>query len=178
MNCWKTINLSKDVGQHRILFISMLTMVFIFILTYLPINLLLPNVHLKDEHFFMFVLLLLSMFPIHKLLHAIPLLINGNRVSMKIKFFYLLPVIQMKASQSIKKRNMLISLMSPFLILTIVLFSGSMFFPDYVHYFCIAMALHIGICVPDFIISKHILLAPKMSFIEEFDDGYEVLVRR
>ncbi|MBZ5750808.1 MULTISPECIES: DUF3267 domain-containing protein [Metabacillus] len=178
MNCWKTINLSKDVGQHRILFISMLTMVFIFILTYLPINLLLPNVHLKDEHFFMFVLLLLSMFPIHKLLHAIPLLISGNRVSMKIKFFYLLPVIQMKASQSIKKRNMLISLMSPFLILTIALFSGSMFFPDYVHYFCIAMALHIGICVPDFIISKHILLAPKMSFIEEFDDGYEVLVQR
>ena len=178
MNCWKTINLSKDVGQHRILFISMLTTVFIFILTYLPINLLLPNVHLKDEHFFMFVISLLSMIPIHKLLHAIPLLISGSRVSMKIKFFYLLPVIQIKTSQSIKKRNMLISLISPFLIVTIVLLLGSMFFPSYVHYFCIAMALHIGICVPDFMISKHILRAPKMSFIEEFDDGYEVLVRR
>jgi Putative zincin peptidase len=178
MNCWKTINLSKDVGHYRILFISMLTMLFIFILTYLPINLLLPNIHLKDDHFFIFILLLFSMFPIHKLLHVVPLLISGSRVSMKIKFFYLLPVIQVKASESIKKRNMLLSLMSPFLIVTIALLLGSLFFSDYLHYFCIAMALHIGICVPDFMISKHLLLAPKMCFIEEFDDGYEVLVQR
>lgn len=177
MICWKTINLSKDVGHYRILLLSILTMFFIFILTYLPIHLLFPNVRLKDDHFFMFILLLLSIIPIHKLLHAAPLLISGSRVSIKVKLFYLLPVIQIKTSQSIKKKNMLLSLMSPFLIITIALLLGSIIFPAYAHYFCIAIAFHIGFCVPDFIISKYLLLAPKTSLIEEFDDGYEVLIR-
>lgn len=85
----------------------MITIIFVFILTYLPINLLLPNVHL-----------------------------------------------------------------------TTALILGSMYFPAYMHYFCIALPFHIGLCVPDFIFIKHLLFAPKMCFIEEFEDGYEVLVQK
>jgi hypothetical protein len=178
MNCWKTINLSKDIGIHRILLISMLTMIVVFILTYLPINLLLPNVHLEDGHFLMFVLLLVSMIPIHKLLHTFPLLISGCRVSLKIKFYYLLPILQIKACHSIKKSNMLLSLLAPFIFITTALFLGSLYFPAYIHYLCIAMAFHIGLCVPDFIFIKHLLFAPKMCLVEEFEDGYEVLVQK
>lgn len=177
MNCWKTINLSKDVGSQRILFISTLTMVFVFILTYLPINLLLPNVHFKDQHFLLFILLLVSMIPIHKLLHVFPLILCGCRVSLKIKYYYLLPIFQIRTCDCVKKGNMIVSLFFPFFIFTAILFLSSIYFPAYVHYLCIALAFHIGLCVPDFILIRHILFAPKTCFIEEFEDGYEVLVQ-
>ncbi|TXC89716.1 DUF3267 domain-containing protein [Metabacillus litoralis] len=178
MNCWKTINLSKDVGLHRISFISMLTMICVFILTYLPINLFFSKVHLKDGHFLMFVLLMVSMIPIHKILHALPLLLCGCRVEMKIKFYYMFPSFQLKACNGIKKHNMLISLLTPFIVFTTVFLYGSILFPAYMHYFSIAMAFHIGLCVPDFIFIKHLLLAPRSCFVEEFDDGFEVLVQK
>jgi hypothetical protein len=178
MNCWKTINLSKDVGSHRMIFISMLTMIFVFILTYLPINLLLPKDHLNDEHFLLFVLLLISMIPIHKLLHAFPLILSGCRVSLKIKCYYMLPILQIRTCHGINKRTMILSLLSPFLICTSVFLFCSPYFPAYVHYLCIALAFQIGLCVPDFIFIKHIISAPKTCFIEEYEDGYEVLVEK
>lgn len=178
MNCWKTINLQKDVGQNRILFLSIITMIFVFILTYLPINLLLPNIHLKDEHFFLFVVLFISLMPIHKLCHALPLLFSGNRVSVKFKQYYLIPVLEVKACNSIKKGNMILSLLFPFIFMTAILCLVSIYFTPYVHYICIAMAFHIGLCVPDFIFLKQLLFAPKMSLIEEYEDGYEVLIKK
>jgi Putative zincin peptidase len=178
MNCWKTINLSKDVGSQKILFISTLTMVIVFILTYLPINLLLPNVHFKDRHFLLFVLLLVSMIPIHKLLYAFPLILSGCRVSLKIKFFYMLPIFQIRTCHGVRKGNMILSLLSPFFICTSILLLISIYFPAYVHYLCIALAFHIGLCVPDFILIRQIIYAPKTCFIEEFEDGYEILVQK
>ncbi|APH06049.1 DUF3267 domain-containing protein [Bacillus weihaiensis] len=178
MNCWKTISLSKDVGMYRILFISLLTSIFVFIVTYLPINLLFSKVHLKDGHFLLFILLILCMIPAHKFLHAIPLLLSGCRVSMKINYYFHLPSMQINACKSIKKRQMMLSLMTPFLFFTVLFIAGSLWLPSYMHYFSIAMAIHIGLCVPDFIFTKHVLFAPKLSYIEAFEDGYEILVQK
>jgi hypothetical protein len=83
-----------------------------------------------------------------------------------------------KACHGIKKVNMMLSLFSPFFFVTVILLSGSFYFPAYMHYFCIALAFHIGLCVPDFIFIKHLLFAPKMCFVEEFEDGFEVLVQK
>lgn len=178
MYCWKTINLSRDIGQYRILFISMLTMILVFILTYLPINLLFPKIHLNDRYFLFFMLILVSMIPIHKLLHVIPLVLTGCRVSINIKFYRLFPAFQLKACDGIKKNRMIISLLTPFLTFTTLFLIGGIYYPAYMHYFSIAMAFHIGICVPDFLLLKHLLFAPKVCLIEEFEDGYEVLVQK
>ncbi len=178
MNCWKTINLTRDIGLNRILFISMLTMIFVFILTYLPINLLFPTIHFKDGYFLLFMLLLITMIPIHKLLHAIPLLICGCRVSVHIKFYWVFPALQLKACEGIKKKRMIISLLAPFILFTLFLLVFGMYFPAYMHYFSIAMAFHIGLCVPDFLFLKQLLFAPKLCFIEEYEDGYEVLIQK
>lgn len=178
MTCWKTINLSRDIGLNRIIFISMITMILAFILTYLPINLLYPKVHLKDGHFLLFIFLLISMVPFHKFLHTLPLLISGSRVSINIKFYHLLPSIQLRACQGIKKHCMIFSLLTPFLSFTLFFLFGCLYFPTYMHYFSIAMAFHLGLCVPDFLFLKQLLLAPKTCFIEEFEDGYEILVQK
>ncbi|MGM0876264.1 MAG: DUF3267 domain-containing protein [Bacillota bacterium] len=126
----------------------------------------------------MFVLVMVSMIPIHKLLHALPLLVSGYRVSLKIKYYYMLPIFQIKSCNGIKKVNMLLSLIAPFLFFTSVFFLGGVSFPAYMHYFCIAMAFHIGLCVPDFIFIRQLLFAPKTCFIEEFEDGFDVLVQK
>lgn len=176
MYCWKTINLSRDIGLHRILFISMLTMIVVFILTYLPINLLFPKIHYHDEHFLLFMFTLISMMPIHKLLHVVPLVLTGCRVSLTVKFYRVFPTFQLKTCEGIKKKRMMISLLTPFLTFTILLVIGGLYYPAYMHYFSIALAFHIGMCVPDFLLLKHLLFAPKVCTIEEFEDGYEVLV--
>jgi len=107
----------------------------------------------------------------------IPLVLCGCRFSARIKLFYLFPTIQLKACQGMKKNEMIASLLTPFVTFSILFVLGSIYLPTYMHYFSIAMAFHIGLCVPDFLLLKHLLFAPKLCFIEEFEDGYEVLVQ-
>jgi len=177
MYCWKTINLSRDIGLHRILFISMITMILVFILTYLPINLLFPKIHFDDGHFLLFMFILVCMMPVHKLLHVFPLILTGCRVSFNIKFYRVFPTFQLKACEGIKKKRMIISLLTPFLTFSILFVIGGIYFPAYIHYLSIAFAFHIGMCVPDFLLLRQLLFAPKVCTIEEYEDGYEVLVQ-
>ncbi|MFC0272064.1 DUF3267 domain-containing protein [Metabacillus herbersteinensis] len=178
MNCWKTINLSKDFGLHRIYIFSMLTMIITFIIIYLPIHFVYPQVEFKEGQFFFFILVLVTLIPIHKLFHVLPLILSGNRVNFRVKYLTFIPSLQIKACYSIKKSSMLCSLLFPLLFITpLLVIAGTSFLP-YIHYFCILIAYHIGMCVPDLIFAKLILQAPKTSYIEEFEDGFEILVHK
>lgn len=50
-----------------------------------------------------------------------------------------------------------------------------MFEPKYVHYTTLLLSLHNGICMNDWIYLKSLLYSPSESFIEENDEGYEIL---
>lgn len=176
MNCWKTINMSKDFGFYRLSFLSVISMIIAFIIIYLPINLLFPQVHFKEGPFLLFILLLFGLVMLHKFLHIIPLLLSGNRMTYQLKFYSFIPTIRIKPCYSTKKLDMLLSLIAPFIIITLSLTLLGIQFPFYMHYFCMATAFHIGICIPDFIFINQIIKAPKKCYIEEYDDGFEVLI--
>ncbi|MGG3926791.1 DUF3267 domain-containing protein [Metabacillus fastidiosus] len=178
MNCWKTINISKDYGFYRLSFLSILSMIIAFIIIYLPINFIFPTTHFKEVPFLLFIFLLIGLVPFHKFLHIVPLLLSGNRMTYQWKVYLFIPTIRVKPCYSTKKLYMLLSLMTPFITVTTLFTILGFHFPSYIHYFCIATAFHIGICISDFIFIKQILKAPRKCYIEEFEDSFEVLINK
>ncbi|MDR0136320.1 DUF3267 domain-containing protein [Metabacillus idriensis] len=178
MNCWKTINLSKDYGFHRLFIVSVLTMMITFISIYLPLVVVFPSIHLKEDHFFLLLLFIICIVPCHKLLHAMPLWMYGYRVSLKLKFQSYMPILFLKTNCNVSKASMTLSLLTPFVIVTAVMIAGLMHFPAYLHYFCLAIAFHTGLCVTDFIFLSQLSKAPKACFIEEADESFEILFQK
>jgi hypothetical protein len=178
MNCWKTINISKQYGSHRLFILSSLTMLFSFIILYVPITYLSVS-PLKSNYFFILLVSICFMYPIHKLFHYLPIAHLGNRIKKSIEFYGgFLPVIHIRVSDPIKKWTFLLALFTPFLVIGLFIFVGFVLFPSYSHYFTILLAYHIGLCVSDFICAKNILFAPNQSYVEENEEGFEILVNK
>lgn len=117
------------------------------------------------------------MYPLHKFFHFLPIAHLGDRVKKSVDLVGgFIPVIRICVEDPIKKWNFLIALFFPFLFIGIFIFIGYIELPNYSHYFTIILAYHIGLCVSDFIRAKNILFAPNNSYIEENDEGFEILV--
>ncbi|MFS0862516.1 DUF3267 domain-containing protein [Fredinandcohnia sp. 179-A 10B2 NHS] len=176
MTCWKTINLSKDYGFHRITLISFISMFMAFILFYLPLNLMYSSIDLREEGSLFFVLALVLIYPLHELLHIIPFWLSGKRITIILKWYGAVPVISTRSKYSLSKPFITGVLLTPCLVLTFLLLGACILFPGYIHYFTIAAAINFGLCVPDFIYLKQIIRAPKSCLIEEIEDGYDILI--
>lgn len=177
MTCWRTINLAKDYGFHRIVLISIITMFFAFVLIYIPLNLMHPTAHLNEDGILFFLIGLLLVFPIHKLLHGLPLFILRKKFKLTATNHILfMPVLTIRLKETLSKSTIITALCSPFFLITALMLIGSFMFPGYIHYFSIIAAINLGLCVPDLICLRHVLQAPKTSQIEEVDDGYSILV--
>ncbi|MBD1380712.1 DUF3267 domain-containing protein [Metabacillus arenae] len=177
MNCWKTINLSKDFGFQRLLLISLITMISAFISFYVPLNFIHSNVQLQEDHFLLFMCFIFITFIVHKLLHFIVLIACGQKVSLKMEMLLFYPQLRIRACHSISKNLMLLSLVTPFVILTPIFLWASVYFPQYYHYFAMLAAFHTGCCVPDFIYIRQLVFAPKYSLVEEDKDDFEILIQ-
>lgn len=177
MNCWKTINISKQYGSQRLFILSLLTTLLTFIILYVSVTYLFMSTSLYDNYFYLLLIAIWLMHPLHKFIHLLPLLHLGERVKKTISFKYILfPIINIRIHDPIPKWLFFITLFAPLFGISVLLITGFILYPHYVHYLTILLAYHIGLCVPDFINAKNALFAPKNSFIEENDDGFEILV--
>ncbi|MDF0726907.1 DUF3267 domain-containing protein [Cytobacillus sp. S13-E01] len=177
MTCWRTINLSKDYGFDRIVLMSLLTMFFAFVLFYLPLNLFNSTTNLNEDGVLLFTLGLLFIFPIHKFLHALPLIILRKKVKIHLtQFFLIIPVFSIRPKQTLSKSVTITAITTPFFLITFLMLLASLIFPGYIHYFSILAAINIGLCVSDFICLTQFIHAPKTCLIEEIEDGYTILV--
>ncbi|WP_078548952.1 DUF3267 domain-containing protein [Litchfieldia alkalitelluris] len=177
MTCWKTINLYKDYGFHRIAIVSFFTMLIAFILLYLPLNLVYSTIHLNEDGLLLFMMTLLLIFPIHKLLHSLPLLFIGKKVKFSIERLFLgFPILSARHECMLTKRMIIIVLLTPFLFITGLMLYACSLFPQNIHYFTIIAAVHLGLCVSDFICLKQVIKAPRSCIVEEIEDGYDILI--
>ncbi|RSK26321.1 DUF3267 domain-containing protein [Bacillus sp. HMF5848] len=176
MTCWKTINLNKDYGLHRVTMLSLLLTVFVFIILYLPMNIIHHNPQLHDEGFFIFLLGLLLLAPIHQLLHVIPAVLFLKKVTFVKCKNQKLP--RFKIVKPLSKYISLIVFSFPFVTVTASLIIASLYFPEYFHYFTIACSIHVGMCVTDLLYLLHTIKAPRASRIEEVDDGFEIIIEQ
>jgi hypothetical protein len=177
MNCWKTINISRQYGSQRLFLLSSLTMLFSFIILYVPVTYLSVS-PLKSNYFIFLIVSIACMYPMHKLFHYLPIAHLGNRVKKKVVMDGFLPIIHIRVSEPIRKWNFLLALFAPFIGIGLMISAGIIFLPSYSHYFTILLAYHIGLCVSDFICAQNVLFAPNGSYIEENDEGFEILINR
>ncbi|AZB42236.1 DUF3267 domain-containing protein [Bacillus sp. FJAT-42376] len=178
MNCWKTIDLSKDYGFQRLFLYFIFASITAFIALYLPLSMVDARQKLDAGHIFYFLLILILILPVHKLLHALPLILCGNVPKMKMEYAAMIPIIRLKPCVKLSKQVMLATLLLPFFILTAACIQASLIMPEYVHYFCLAAALHIGWCVPDLIYARQVMAAPRTCMVEEDRNALEILIEK
>ncbi len=176
MHCWKTINLQKNYGYHRVFLISFMFTMIMFSLFYSSIESVVSEQH-YDRHFFLFISGLILVYPIHKVLHLLPILPYIKKIKCKVKKqYFFLPILNIQVVDPIPKRIFFIALLFPFVLFSVILTVASLGLPHYMHYFTILIGFHSGICAIDFIYARDLLRSPKNAFIEESDEGYEILV--
>lgn len=168
--------MNKQIGQERIFLFSMIVVFIVFSCAYIAMNIFYHG-PLSDHLFPVFLLMLLLTYPLHKLLHFIPIVRHRKRLRYSInKKFGFIPILNMKIHEPIIKSHYIASLLIPFILINMVFVIGAIYYPIYHHYFIILLAYHCGLCLIDLIYIKLLLKAPKKSLIEENDKGFQILI--
>lgn len=176
MHCWKTINLKKQYGFDRLFMISALFGIAVFMTAYIGLTIIYAT-PLSDQYFLFFIMALLGIYPLHKLLHFLPLI--GCHKSLKFiirKQMKVCPAISLHINEPVPKIRFLLSLATPFLVLNTVLVTLSVLYPAFTHYFAMLLAYHCALCLTDIIYLRNLARSPKYALIEETDTGFEILV--
>ncbi|GEK33488.1 DUF3267 domain-containing protein [Kurthia sibirica] len=176
MHCWKTINVQKLYGHDRIFLLSMIVVFAVFSFFYIAINVFI-NGPISDSMFPLFLVLFLMTYPMHKLLHFLPVARFKKHLRYDLIFrFGLIPTLNMRIHEPIVKSRYMLSLMMPFIVINSAFIVCAMTMPTYRHYFTILLAYHSGLCLIDLLYVKHLLKTPKKALIEETAKGFEVLI--
>ncbi|WP_440108008.1 DUF3267 domain-containing protein [Planococcus halotolerans] len=176
MHCWKTINVKKEYGFNRLFTFAVLAGMGVFTIFYVLLNFFYTT-PLSDRYFFFFFLGILSVYPLHKMFHFLPLI--GSRKCLKFilrKQLGMLPGISLHVKEPVAKTRFLLALLAPFILLNTLVILLSALFPAYIHYFAILLAYHCSLCLTDLVYVRHLLRTPKHALIEETETGFEILV--
>ncbi|MFD2630296.1 DUF3267 domain-containing protein [Oceanobacillus kapialis] len=178
MNCWKSINLTKEFGNNRINFLSFLIGLLSFIFLYVPITIAQGTNKVDEAGFLPFILALLLLPALHSLMHILPLIILNKRL--KIIFNIKnrrLPVFNYYTKFHLTKKVSLIVAIAPTILISIPGIIASYLFTDYSVYILMFTSLHIGMSYIDFLYIAHIGKAPKSCFIDSRKDGFDILIK-
>lgn len=175
MHCWKVINIKHEYGTTRLVLLSSITFIIVFCFSFISFRV--PPSFYKDDYFWLFLLAVFLMYPIHKYIHYISLLNDRKKVKLKFKLeFYTIPIFQIRIKKLIHKNRYIFTLISPFIFLNAIILWLAFLFPHATHFVCLLLAFHCSICIPDILCTKHLVKAPKNAVIEETPKGYEILV--
>ncbi|MCP8615500.1 DUF3267 domain-containing protein [Salirhabdus salicampi] len=178
MNCWKTVNITRELGQSRIYILSCIVSMLGFILLFLPFSLYHQNVLINDYGILplLFVLYLLPL--MHKLCHIIPLIMFSKKV--KARFYLklnILPSVKYRTFKAFTKKTSVFVALGPTLFLTIPALVSGLIFPSFYPYSAFFAALNMGLSITDFLYVVQFSKAPKQCVIENAKDGFDILIR-
>lgn len=176
MHCWKILNLEHHYGTTRIMIMSIFVFFTVFSLSYVTFNLF-NDEHYTDQLFWLFVIAIFTIYPIHKCLHFLALYDLRQHLKLRVRTqFYVIPVLHMRIREPLSKNRYILALLTPFIVLNTSILLGTLLFPAYTHYGTLLLAYHCSLCVIDILYVKYLLNSPKDSQIEETPKGYEILV--
>ncbi|MCM3762626.1 DUF3267 domain-containing protein [Alkalihalobacillus oceani] len=178
MNCWKTIRITQDYGASRLVFYSVCTMLFSFLLYYLAVSSFVGASQLTNISLFLFLLSIPVLVLVHKVLHMIPIWLCGKRVLLKVERLSIIPTLAVKMTKPVSRDLFLISLLMPLLVLTTVGAAAAIAFPAYIAYISIMSSIHFGLAFFDLIYASYLIKAPKNSYIENHAEGFHILVKQ
>lgn len=177
VNCWKTIDISRDYGSQRIIIISVISMLLSFIILYLPLSILFPKAYLHDDGILLLILSLIFTPTIHKLFHILPLVLFRIKIKLDMKRYFVFPNVTYSICQTVGKKLSILSLVAPTVLITLPSILLCFIYPSYMHYFSIVAAFNIGLSLIDYIYLFMCLKAPRKCFIENYEGGFDILIR-
>ncbi|GGM25506.1 putative membrane protein YhaJ [Paraliobacillus quinghaiensis] len=179
MNCWKTVNVQREIGINRIYLISFLVGLLSFILLYLPFSIVHQTSNVKDHGIFPLLIGLLLLPVVHKFVHFIPLLLTNRTFKFNCRLHKkTFPIIKVLLRAKMSKRTSIITLLAPTIFLTIPGLVASYFFGEYFVYFLIISAVNIGLSYTDFIYTGQFIRAPRKCIVVNDGTGYDILISR
>ena len=178
MKCWKSINFTKEFGHFRLQLISFLIGMLAFIFLFVPISILKGGSDVNEAAFLPLVIALLLLPTVHSLMHILPLIVMNKRLkiyyNMKSKF---LPVFNYYTQNHLTKKASLLVVLAPSILITVPGIITSYLFAEVYVFILLFTCVHIGISFIDFLYVIHILKAPKRAYIENVNDGIDILLK-
>ncbi|KMY53170.1 hypothetical protein AC623_03545 [Bacillus sp. FJAT-27231] len=176
MKCWRTFDFERRYGTNKILIYSLLLTMLFFSFSFALMQSLFSKT-LYSGYFHFFLIALLAIYPLHKLVHLLPILHYWRQMKCRCKMTcFCMPIISINIKQPVPKRTFMVSLLLPFFTINPALLICGMLFPHYIHYFTMLTAFHMGMCAIDLLYLKAMAASPKYAVIEEHDRGYEILI--
>ena len=176
MHCWKILNIEREYGVLKMYCIACIHAVLTFSFSYTFLNLFNYETY-NDDYFFLFLFAVLLIYPLHKLLHFLPLYRHRHQMTIRLRRrLFGVRTIHMRIKEPIPKKLYIFSLLFPFLMLTILLLIAAIALPTLTHYAAILLGVHGLLCAFDYVYIKHLIRSPANALIEETPRGYEILV--
>ncbi|WP_414042537.1 DUF3267 domain-containing protein [Macrococcus animalis] len=175
--CNKNFNIRATYGLQRILLISGLISILVFIVSFELFSSVFGK-QFSDHYFFIFIVSCLLVYPLHKFFHMLPFLNDTkSMIFQKTNKSKIFPLFNIRINHPIHKILFGLSVMLPFFIISILTLSCAILFPNFAHYFLFIFSINVGISFIDFIYLKYIINTPKGSYIEERKYGFEILTK-
>lgn len=178
MNCWKSINFTKEFGVNRLYLLSFLIGLLSFIFLFVPFSSIHGTTHVNEFGILPFLGLIILLPTIHSFMHILPLIMMKKRINIYFNLKKnIIPTCKYHSKTFLSKPISLMVAFAPTLFITIPGIYASLVFADYYVYILLFTAIHIGASFTDFLYILHISKAPKRAFIESENDGFAILVK-
>ncbi|TFB22095.1 DUF3267 domain-containing protein [Filobacillus milosensis] len=178
MTCWKSINVTKELGYNRLVILSTLLGITTFMFMYVPFSIIYQGVTIEAPSIYIVLSSLILLPVLHKLAHAIPLLFTDKEFQFRWSFKYrYFPMLKIKMKSSLSKRTSILTMVAPSLFITLPLMLALVGFPMYFPILILCLALNIGVSLPDWIALAYFTKAPKNSVIEKSRENYDILIK-
>lgn len=176
-SCTRNFNIKTTYGLQRIIFISTVVAIILFLVSFEIFNSFV-TVKFSDDHFLLFVLMLILLYPVHKLLHLIAFIDYFKSLMIqKVTRKQWPPLLNIRVDHPISKWRFAFALVLPFIIITAASIVCAVYFPHFGHYFMFLFSVNAGISFIDFVYLKYILNTPKDTYVEERRYGFEILTK-
>lgn len=173
--CSRQIDINTRFGLPRIFFMAVVTTIITFLMSF-EVLIYFSNKQITDRYFFVFVLGLLLLYPIHKGIHLLVLAPYYKHFKKKrLTKRPWIPIYNLYVSTPVNKYYFCLCLITPLVVITLGCIALGINFPEYGHYFMFLLALNAGFSVMDFLYLKLILFSNEGKYIEEHCTGFNIL---
>lgn len=177
MNCWKSVNVRKEIGYSRLFHITIFISLITFLILYVPFSIIHKQIPMNDHGVLPLLVGILLLPSLHSLVHILTLILMKQRVKIKYKRkLKIIPILTYYTRTYITKKVSLINAIAPTVVITIPGILACYLFADYYLYILLFTCLHIGLTYIDFWCLTHIIKAPKEAIIQNESDGFDILL--
>jgi hypothetical protein len=177
MNCLKSVRFMRQIGTVRITIISIFAALAFFILFYVAFLNVHPNLHLNRLNLPIFLSALILVYPLHKLFHCLPVWATGRKATLSFERKSGFPVLFCDLPGPVS-RNLAIGCVAfPSVAITVLTLATAEMFPYSFHYIALVSAINFGLSITDFIYVSFLFKAPSHAYVEDFRDGFHILIQ-